>query len=284
METTTAVKSTLYVVATPIGNLEDLTIRAEKILKQVDFICCEDTRHSARLMEHIGCKTQLISLHEHNEREKSQYIVDRLSAGESIALVSDAGTPLISDPGYVLVNRVVEAGLSVVPVPGVSAVVTALSVAGLPTDRWYFEGFLPSKGSARLKRMSQLANATNTLVFYESSHRIAASIGDVVEVFGPDRPVAIARELTKTFETVLRGSAQVVLDQVQSDSNQQKGEFVVMVGGAQPVEQGDEDERAFLLADELKSLMPPKKAAAVVASVFGGNKKTYYEHLAGLKK
>lgn len=187
MDTTTAVKSTLYVVATPIGNLEDLTIRAEKILKQVDVICCEDTRHSARLMEHIGCKTQLISLHEHNEREKSQYIVDRLSAGESIALVSDAGTPLISDPGYVLVNRVVEAGLSVVPVPGVSAVVTALSVAGLPTDRWYFEGFLPSKGSARLKRMNQLANATNTLVFYESSHRIAASIGDVVEVFGPDR-------------------------------------------------------------------------------------------------
>ncbi|TCS41728.1 16S rRNA (cytidine(1402)-2'-O)-methyltransferase [Reinekea marinisedimentorum] len=284
METVSAVKSTLYVVATPIGNLEDLTVRAEKILKQVDIICCEDTRHSARLMESIGCRTQLISLHEHNEREKSQYIVDKLRAGESIALVSDAGTPLISDPGYVLVNKVVEAGLTVVPVPGVSAVITALSVAGLPTDRWYFEGFLPNKGSARLKRMEQLKGATETLIFYESSHRIEASMADAVTAFGAERPVVIARELTKTFETLLRGSAQEVLERVRADSNQQKGEFVVMVGGAQPVEQGDEDSRAFLLADELKALMPPKKAAAVVAKVFGGNKKTYYEYLAGLKK
>jgi 16S rRNA (cytidine1402-2'-O)-methyltransferase len=282
MESTSVVKSTLYVVATPIGNLADFTVRAEQVLKQVDVICCEDTRHSARLMEHIGCKTQLISLHEHNEREKSQYIVERLQSGESIALVSDAGTPLISDPGYVLVNSVVDAGLKVVPIPGVSAVITALSVAGLPTDRWFFEGFLPSKGSARLKRMQQLAAATETLVFYESSHRIEASLVDVMEAFGGDRPIAVARELTKTFETVLRGRAESVLSQLQDDKNQKKGEFVVMVGGAQAVEQGDEDERAYMLANELKALMPPKKAAALVAKLFGGNKKVYYDYLVGL--
>lgn len=282
MDSTFVVKGTLYVVATPIGNLADLTARAESLLKQVDVICCEDTRHSARLMENISCKTPLISLHEHNEREKSALIVERLQSGQAVALVSDAGTPLISDPGYVLVNKVVEAGLKVVPVPGVSAVITALSVAGLPTDRWYFEGFLPSKAGARQKRMGELADSPETLVFYESSHRIADSVKDIASVFGAERPIAIARELTKTFETVIRGSAAEVLDQVVSDRNQQKGEFVVMVGGVKTVESSEVDARAYVLADELKALMPPKKAAALVAKIFGGNKKAYYEYLVGL--
>lgn len=274
---------TLYVVATPIGNLDDISARAISVLGSVQIICCEDTRHSSRLMEHIGCKTRLMSLHEHNERDRSAYIVERLQEGQSIALVSDAGTPLISDPGYVLVNQVVEAGLKVVPVPGVSAVVTALSVSGLPTDRWFFEGFLPSKKSARLKRMAELENMEGTLIFYESSHRIGDSLADVVSTFGEQRPVCVARELTKTFETILRGSASEVSAQVKSDSNQQKGEFVVLVGGIK-ADDSAEDERAWELANELKALMPPKKAAALVTKIFGGNKKQFYEYIIGLDK
>ena len=284
MEATAVRRGTLYIVATPIGNLADVTERARAVLNSVDLICCEDTRHSQRLMEHLGCKTPLISLHEHNEREKSSLIVGKLNAGDSIALVSDAGTPLISDPGYVLVNQVVEAGLPVVPVPGVSAVISALSVAGLPTDRWYFEGFLPSKAGARAKRMGQLANSPETLVFYESSHRIVASLQDMVSEFGADRPVCVARELTKTFETTLRGTLEQVLQQVQADRNQQKGEFVVVLGGAKALEQGEENERAFRLAAELKAVMPPKKVAALVADTFGGQKKVYYQYIINLEQ
>ena len=274
--------STLYVVATPIGNLADITERAVYVLSNVDVICCEDTRHSARLLDNIGCKKPLLSLHEHNERERSAYIVEKLQAGESIALVSDAGTPLISDPGYVLVNEVIAAGLEVVPVPGVSAVITALSVSGLPTDRWTFEGFLPNKHGARLKVLEQNQHMTQTMVYYESSHRIEDSLRDMVEVFGIERKIVVARELTKTFETVMRGSLAEVLMQVAQDSNQRKGEFVVVVAGAPKKDTAAFDAQILQLATELKALMPPKKAAAVIANVFGGTKKAYYELILSL--
>ncbi len=276
-------KQTLYVVATPIGNLADISQRAIDVLNSVDLICCEDTRHSARLMDHIGCRTKLISLHEHNERDKSDYIVKKLQGGHSIALVSDAGTPLISDPGYVLVNHVINAGMNVAPLPGPSAVVTALSVAGLPTDRWRFEGFLPNKTGARVKVLEALVSESCTLVFYESSHRISASLSDMEAVFGSERPIVIARELTKTFETVLRGSVAQVRELVDQDANQRKGEFVVLVQGDKDVQLLLEDPKAVLLAKELKPLLPPKKAAAVLASVFGGSKKDYYQYLLELE-
>ena len=275
-------KSTLDVVATPIGNLTDISERAQQVLRSVDLICCEDTRHSARLMEHLGCTTPLLSLHEHNERDRSAMIVDRLLSGQSIALVSDAGTPLISDPGYVLVNHVIDAQLQVVPIPGASAVITTLSISGLPTDRWRFEGFLPSKTGARLKILNALATDHLTLVFYESSHRIEASLADMAIAFGADRPIVVARELTKTFETVLRGTIADVQQAVAADNNQRKGEFVVLVQGVATEVVGIGDERVVALGNELTAILPPKKAAAIVAKVFGGSKKLYYEYIVAL--
>ncbi len=274
--------STLYVVATPIGNLADITERAIQVLKNVDVICCEDTRHSARLLDNISCKKPLLSLHEHNERERSALIVEKLTSGQSIALVSDAGTPLISDPGYVLVNEVIAAGLDVVPIPGVSAVITALSVSGLPTDHWSFEGFLPSKQGARVKILEQHQNLAHTLVYYESSHRIEDSLRDMGLVFGLERKVVVARELTKTFETLLRGSLEEVLAFVAEDSNQRKGEFVVMVNGAAKTDAAVYEAEILQLASELKPLLPPKKAASVIANVYGGSKKQYYELILSL--
>lgn len=273
---------TLYIVATPIGNLSDISDRAVQVLSQVDLICCEDTRHSARLLENIGNKTALLSLHEHNERERSLSIVERLKSGQSIALVSDAGTPLISDPGYVLVNHVIDAELNVVPIPGPSAVITALSIGGLPTDRWSFEGFFPSKTSARVKMMQSLVDQNQTMVFYESSHRIQNCLEDMVSVFGPDRRVVVARELTKTFETVLRGKIEAVLQLVQGDSNQRKGEFVILVAGTPKEVVSPQDPRVVSLIAELKPLLPPKKIASAIANAFGGSKKSYYEAIVAL--
>jgi 16S rRNA (cytidine1402-2'-O)-methyltransferase len=272
----------LYVVSTPIGNLSDITERAIQVLKDVDIICCEDTRHSARLLDHLSIKKTLLSLHEHNERERSSLIIDKLKQGLSVALISDAGTPLISDPGYVLVNQVIQADLAVVPVPGVSAVITGLSVSGLPTDRFSFEGFLPHKKGARQKVLDQLKTAQRTLVFYESSHRIAESLRDMSVVFGLDRQVCVARELTKTFETLLRGSLSEVVKIVDDDANQRKGEFVVMVGGAAETQVSLDSPEVIALAQSLKPLLPPKKAAAVIVDVFGGSKKNYYELLMSL--
>jgi len=282
MNSNQIIRSTLYVVATPIGNLADISERAQQVLRSVDLICCEDTRHSARLMDHLGCTTPLLSLHEHNERDRSAMIVERLQSGQSIALVSDAGTPLISDPGYVLVNHVIDAQLQVVPIPGASAVITALSISGLPTDRWRFEGFLPSKTGARLKILNALATDHLTLVFYESSHRIEGSLADMAIAFGADRPIVVARELTKTFETVLRGTIADVQQAVAADNNQRKGEFVVLVQGVATEVVGIGDERVVALVNELTAILPPKKAAAIVAKVFGGSKKLYYEYIVAL--
>jgi 16S rRNA (cytidine1402-2'-O)-methyltransferase len=266
---------TLHVVATPIGNLSDLTPRALETLRGVDAICAEDTRRTGQLLSHFGVSTPLVALHEHNEEAIAARIVSRLQEGQSLALVSDAGTPLVSDPGYRLVRAVRAAGIRVSPVPGACAAIAALSVAGLPSDRFVFEGFLPAKASARREHLRTLASEPRTLVFYESSHRIAESLADLVGAFGPQRPATIARELTKLFETVLDGDLASLLQRVESDDNQRKGEFVVMVQGA------GEDADAQLAEGLrvhalLKEHLPPSTAAKLAADITGAPRKALY--------
>src|SRR5690606_27013910 len=222
----------LHVVATPIGNLGDLSPRAGGVLGSVAAICAEDTRHTRQLLAQIGVSTPLLALHEHNEDALAPRLVARLQAGESLALVSDAGTPLVSDPGFRLVRAAREAGIRVSPVPGPCALVAALSVAGRASDRFAFEGFLPAKGAARRERLAALAGETRTLIFYESSHRIEAMLADAAAAFGDDRRAVLARELTKLFETVLDGSLAALHARVVADPDQRKGEFVVVVEGA----------------------------------------------------
>lgn len=266
---------TLHVVATPIGNLSDLTPRALETLRTVDAICAEDTRRSGQLLSHFGLSTPLLALHEHNEEAIAARIVARLQQGQSLALVCDAGTPLVSDPGYRLVRAARAAGIRVSPVPGACAAIAALSVAGLPSDRFVFEGFLPARPSARREHLRTLVSEPRTLVFYESSHRIAESLADLVAVFGAQRPAAIARELTKLFETVLDGELAALLAQVEADQNQRKGEFVVMVQGAA----ADAD---ALLAEGrrvhalLKDHLPPSTAAKLAAEITGAPRKALY--------
>lgn len=266
----------LYVVATPIGNLQDMTPRAVDVLQQVEMVAAEDTRHSARLMAHFGINTRLVSVHEHNEHQRIEMIVHQLQSGASVALVSDAGTPLISDPGYVVVKGVREAGFKVVPVPGCAALITALSAVGLPTDRFVFEGFLPHKASARRQQLKQLADEVRTMVFYESPHRILASLADMQSVFGAERTVAVARELTKTYETIHVDCLSQLIDWMQTDSNQQKGEFVVVVQGAVAEEQ-QLDAKALEVLDILLAELPVSQAAALAAKITGLKKKVLYQ-------
>jgi len=266
----------LYVVATPIGNLSDLSERAIKVLTDVDLVACEDTRHTQKLLQHLGLRKVMLSVHDHNERDRIQQVIGHLEEGRSMALVSDAGTPLISDPGYPLVNALREAGYQVMPVPGPSALITALSAAGLPTDRFLFEGFLPHKAGGRRERLEPLVNETATLVFYESKHRIIETLSLMAEAFGDDRRACVARELTKTFETFYQGSLADIQDQLKVDDDQTKGEFVVMVeGNPEPATASafDTDKLFRLLLAEL----PPKKAAAIVADLTGENKKVLYQ-------
>jgi len=267
--------ATLYVVATPIGNLADLSSRAQEVLRSVAAICAEDTRHTGQLLSHFGIGKPLVALHDHNEEAMAQRVVARLLAGESLAVVSDAGTPLVSDPGFRLVRAARAAGVKVSPVPGACAAIAALSVAGLPSDRFVFEGFLPAKGAARRERLQRLAGETGTLVFYESSHRIAESLADMVAAFGGERPAVVARELTKLFETVLDGSLAHLLATVQADDNQRKGEFVVMVQGA-----GDDEEAKIAegrrLYATLNEHLPPSTAAKLAAELSGAPRKALY--------
>ena len=207
----------LYIVPTPIGNLGDMSSRAIEVLNQVSLIACEDTRHSGKLLSHFGITTKTTALHDHNERARAQWIVDQLAAGQSIALISDAGTPLISDPGYHLVSHVRQSGFNVIPLPGPCAAITALSASGLPSDRFTFEGFLPSKEKARADKLLALKEDPRTLIFYESPHRIEHSLTTMVEVLGADRHVVMAREVTKTFETFLSGPVSEVLAKVSTD-------------------------------------------------------------------
>jgi len=256
----------LYVVATPIGNLEDISYRAVRILTGADLIAAEDTRHSRVLLAHYGITTPMQALHEHNEAQVMGRLLERIAAGEVIALISDAGTPLISDPGYRLVRGAREAGLAVFALPGPSAVTTALSVAGLPPDRFAFEGFLPSKAAARKKRLETLSHEARTLVFFESSHSIEAAIRDMADVFGHQRLAAVCRELTKKFETVVRAPLSEISQRLVADKNQTKGEFVVVVDGYE----GDEDESmsaALRMASTLLEYLPASQAARVAAKL-----------------
>lgn len=266
---------TLYVVATPIGNLSDLSARARDVLAEVSAICAEDTRHTKPLLQAFGIDKALIALHDHNEEDMAWKLVERLRSGDSLALVSDAGTPLVSDPGYRLVREVRAAGFTVSPIPGACAAIAALSVAGIPSDRFCFEGFLPAKSSGRRERLQQLAKEPRTLVFYESSHRIEESLQDFVAIFGAEREAVVARELTKLFETVLGDTLAGLLEKVQHDENQRKGEFVLIVRGC-------EDDTAVVLAEgqrlyaKLVEHMKPSQAAKLAAELSGAPRKALY--------
>ena len=274
----------LYIVATPIGNLQDISARALDVLKAVSLIAAEDTRHSKKLLAHYGIATTLQAVHEHNERDVTDRLLQKLTGGDDIALVSDAGTPLISDPGFYLVRAARQSGIRVVPVPGPAALIAALSVAGLATDRFVFEGFLPARQAARRQRLQGLAAETATLVFYESSHRIVACLADMADCLGAHREAALARELTKTFETVLTGSLQELLEQLQADSQQQKGEFVVMVQGAAPRDPAAIDAASEQVLAVLLSELPLKQAASLAARITGMSKNALYELGLKIKK
>ncbi|MCL1112049.1 MULTISPECIES: 16S rRNA (cytidine(1402)-2'-O)-methyltransferase [Shewanella] len=268
----------LYIVPTPIGNLGDISARALEVLQQVDLIACEDTRHSGKLLSHFGIETRKTALHDHNERDRAQWIVEQLASGKSIALISDAGTPLISDPGYHLVNHVRQAGYRVVPLPGACAAITALSASGLPSDRFSFEGFLPSKEKARIDKLEMLKEDPRTLIFYESPHRIVYSLRAIAQVLGDDRQVVMAREVTKTFETFLTGTAAEVVAMVEADDNQQKGEIVLMCHG---FALSDEEAIPAVAVATLKLLseeLPLKKAAAIAAQIHGLKKNALYKY------
>jgi len=266
---------TLFVVATPIGNLGDLAPRALDTLRVVAAVCAEDTRRTRQLLAHFGLEKPLLALHEHNEAQLADTLVARLLSGESLALVSDAGTPLVSDPGFRLVRAARAAGVRVSPLPGPCAFVAALSVAGLPSDRFVFEGFLPAKASARRERLAQLVAEPRTLVFYESAHRIEDALADLVGAFGHDRPAVRARELTKLFETVLDGTLASLQSRVAADADQRKGEFVLLVQGAG--EEGDarvaEGRRLYA---KLVEHLPPSTAAKLAAELSGAPRKALY--------
>ena len=266
---------TLFIVATPIGNLGDMGPRALETLRSVAAICAEDTRHTRQMLGHFGIDKPLLALHEHNESDVADKLVARLLTGESLALVSDAGTPLVSDPGFRLVRAARAAGIKVSPVPGPSALIAAMSVAGLPSDRFVFEGFLPAKASARRERLAALAGEPRTLVFYESSHRIEDALADFMVAFGGDRPAVLARELTKLFETVLDGTLTELHARVQSDDNQRKGEFVLLVQGAGADTDAKVIEGRRVYAT-LSQHLPPSTAAKVAAEITGAPRKALY--------
>jgi 16S rRNA (cytidine1402-2'-O)-methyltransferase len=266
----------LYIVATPIGNISDITYRAIETLQQVDVIAAEDTRHSGKLLSHYQIKKPMFPLHDHNERERGKVLIEKIQAGQSVALISDAGTPLISDPGYHLVNECREKGVDVVPIPGACATIAALSAAGLPTDRFSFEGFLPAKEKGKQDKLSALIEETRTMVFYESPRRIIDTVQQVVNILGAERKIVIARELTKTFESFYALPAQEMLEWLNEDSNHCRGEFVLMVAGA--VADSDAIPQVALnTLTLLKEQLPLKKAAALTAQIHSQKKNDLYK-------
>lgn len=274
---------TLYVVATPIGNLGDITLRALETLKQVDAIAAEDTRHTVGLLRHFGISKPLIAVHEHNEQHSAEALLKRLLAGESIALVTDAGTPAVSDPGAVVVQAVRKAGVKVVPVPGASAVIAALSAAGIVQPGFCFEGFLPASGAQRRKRLETLKVIPVTLVLYEAPHRIVECVQDLQAILGGERLLTIARELTKTFETIHTSPLTEAVSWLQADSNQQRGEFVLLIHPA-PQEKStglDDDTRRIL--QRLLQELPLKQAVALATDITGHKKNELYEAALALK-
>lgn len=267
----------LYVVATPIGNLQDFSLRALETLKKVDLIIAEDTRHCKVLLGHYAITTKVRSLHEHNEREEAQALVQALLQGKSMALVSDAGTPLISDPGYRLVREAREAGVQVSPIPGACALIAALSVSGLATDKFIFEGFLPMKAAARHKHLEGLSTESRTLIFYEAPHRILEALQDMLSVFGGERQVVLAREMTKVYETVLSGSLQEVLVQVENDANQQRGEIVLLVEGMKE----EQSKQLGLSAEKVLAILlkelPVNQAVKLACELTGEKRNKLYK-------
>lgn len=276
---------TLYIVATPIGNLGDVTERARRTLASVTAIAAEDTRHTGQLLAHFGLHVPLLSVHEHNEESRATEIVARLERGDDVALVSDAGTPLVSDPGFRVVTAAIAAGMRVVPIPGACALIAALSVAGLPTDRFVFEGFLPHKSAARRARLAALSSEPRTLVFYESPHRLKQMLEDSMTAFGPARPAVIARELTKLHETIYRGSLADLRGVAQSDPDVSRGELVVVVGGAATaVDSAQEGQR---VTAALRRLLPHAPVAVVVDAIvdlFGARRNDVYEQALTIKR
>ncbi|NHN78205.1 16S rRNA (cytidine(1402)-2'-O)-methyltransferase [Azotobacter chroococcum] len=267
----------LYVVATPIGNLDDITARALRVLREVAVIAAEDTRHSARLLQHFGITTPLVACHEHNERDQGGRFLARLQGGEDVALISDAGTPLISDPGFHLVRQARASGIRVVPVPGPCALIAALSAAGLPSDRFVFEGFLPAKTAGRLARLEQLKEEPRTLIFYEAPHRLLDCLADLERIMGADRLAVMARELTKAFETFQGLPLGELRAWVAADGNQQRGECVLLVAGWQAPAENSVPAAALRVLELLLKEMPLKRAAALAAEITGVRKNLLYQ-------
>jgi 16S rRNA (cytidine1402-2'-O)-methyltransferase len=272
----------LYVVATPIGNLEDFSARAIRVLSEVDVIAAEDTRHSAKLLYHYGIRTPVASIHEHNERDQTPRLITQLRAGKSIALISDAGTPLLSDPGFNFVRSARADGVPVVPIPGPCAAIAALSVAGLPTDRFVFEGFPPPRSAARRTAFQTMCNERRTIIYYESSHRIVESVADMVEIFGPGRPAVLARELTKKFEAVRSGTLAELHARLVNHVNEQQGEFVVLIHGAADVAAKSTTETDHVLRILLDAV-PLKEAVTLASRLTGAHKNQLYDRALVLK-
>ncbi|MFP1743063.1 16S rRNA (cytidine(1402)-2'-O)-methyltransferase [Lonsdalea quercina] len=269
--------STLYIVPTPIGNLGDMTQRALNVLKSVDLIAAEDTRHTGLLLQHFAINARLFALHDHNEQQKAEQLLSRLQSGMSVALVSDAGTPLINDPGYHVVRRCREAGVRVVPLPGACAAIAALSAAGLASDRFCYEGFLPAKTKARKDTLQAMLEEPRTLIYYESTHRLLDSLRDMVAVLGPQRYVVLARELTKTWESIYGAPVAELLAWVEEDDNRRKGEMVLIVEGYHRDDSALPAEALRTLA-LLQAELPLKKAAALAAEIHGVKKNALYRH------
>lgn len=268
----------LYVVATPIGNLSDLSQRALETFANVDLIAAEDTRHSGLLLSHYGIKKPFFALHDHNEQQRTATLVEKLQQGIHIALISDAGTPLISDPGFHLVRQCRNAGIKIVPIPGACAAITALCVSGIASDRFCFEGFLPAKSKGRLDRLNDVADETRTLIFYESTHRITDTLADMQQIFGAERYVVMARELTKTWETIYGAPLSELREWLNEDPNRIKGEIVLVVEGKSENNEETFAPQAVKLLENLAKELPLKKAAALVAETFGYKKNALYQY------
>jgi 16S rRNA (cytidine1402-2'-O)-methyltransferase len=277
-------ESTLFVVATPIGNLDDLSPRARKVLEAADLIAAEDTRHTRPLLSHFGIKTPQIALHEHNEEALVSELIGKLLEGQNVALVSDAGTPLISDPGFRLLRAAHAHGVQVSPIPGPSAVLAALSVAGLPTDRFCFEGFLPAKQSARLTRLQKLAQETRTIVCFESVHRIADCLSDLLQTFGTERHAFIGRELTKMHEQCVSGTLEELKRMTDDGRISLKGEFVLVVEGQRATETTVVNIDINQLLEEITAVLPGSQAVDVVASITGRGRNEVYRQMLALRR
>ena len=272
----------LYIVATPIGNLGDITIRAVDILKNVDLVLAEDTRHSKKLFAHYEIETSLRAFHEHNEKDKTEAIINEISSGKLIAMISDAGTPLISDPGYHLVSQAKKAGINVIPIPGPSALITALSSSGLASNSFTFFGFLPSKQVARIKFLQTKINLDETIIFYESPKRILSTLEDMLDVFGGSREVCLAKEITKSFETILTDKLPHLIEYLEADANHQKGEFVILVSPADKIDSIESERQLDKILPILCAEMGASKAAKLAAKITGIDKKHCYKRATSL--